>query len=77
MEIHLQHWHQVMPGVILDVHYEETVTDLEGQVRRILDFCGLEFEQSCVDFHLSDRAVAVNAPYRDNTTAAAVRMIDS
>ena len=53
----MKHWQEVLPGKVLDVHYEETVTDLESQVRRILDFCGLDFEQSCVDFHLSDRAV--------------------
>lgn len=53
----MKHWREVLPGKVLDVHYEETVTDLENTVRRILDFCGLEFEQSCVDFHLSDRAV--------------------
>jgi hypothetical protein len=33
------------------------VDDLEGQVRRILDYCGLPFEQACVDFHQTDRAV--------------------
>jgi hypothetical protein len=53
----MKHWHEVLPGKVLDVHYEETVHDLEGQVRRILDFCGLPFEQSCIDFHETDRAV--------------------
>ena len=32
----MTHWHSALPGKILDVHYEETVTDLEGQVRRVL-----------------------------------------
>ena len=53
----MRHWKEMLPGKVLDVHYEETVTGLEDQVRRILDHCGLPFEQSCVDFHLSDRAV--------------------
>lgn len=53
----IKHWHKVLPGKILDVHYEETVHDVESQVRRILDFCSLPFEQSCVDFHQTDRAV--------------------
>ena len=53
----INHWHNVMPGKILDVHYEETVTDLESQVRRILDHCGLPFEESCVRFHETKRAV--------------------
>lgn len=53
----MQHWHRVLPGKVLDVHYEETVTDLETQVRRILAHCGLEFEDSCVQFHQTDRPV--------------------
>ena len=53
----MDHWHSVMPGFILDVQYEEVVEDVEGQVRRILDFCGLAFEPSCVEFHKTDRAV--------------------
>ena len=39
------------------MRYEDVVDDLEGQVRRILDFCGLEFEEACVNFHETDRAV--------------------
>jgi hypothetical protein len=39
------------------VHYEETVTDLEGQVRRILEHCGLPFEEACIRFHETERPV--------------------
>jgi tetratricopeptide (TPR) repeat protein len=53
----MKHWHSVLPGKVLDVHYEETVTDLEGQVQRILEHCGLPFEESCVRFHETERAV--------------------
>lgn len=53
----MQHWHAVLPGKVLDVHYEETVIDLEGQVRRILEHCGLPFEEACVRFHETARAV--------------------
>ena len=53
----MKYWQEVLPGKVLDVHYEETVDDLENQVRRILDFCGLPFEQNCVDFHQTERAV--------------------
>ena len=53
----IKHWHQVLPGKILDVHYEQTVDDLETQVRRVLDFCELPFEQSCIDFHQTERAI--------------------
>ena len=53
----MDHWHSVLPGKILDVHYEETVDDLEAQVRRILEFCGLPFEEACLNFHENERAV--------------------
>ncbi len=53
----MQHWHRVLPGKVLDVHYEETVTDLETQVRRILAHCGLPFEDACLRFHETQRAV--------------------
>ena len=53
----MDHWHSVLPGFVLDVHYEDVVTDLEAQVRRMLDFCGLPFEEACVNFHATKRAV--------------------
>jgi tetratricopeptide (TPR) repeat protein len=53
----MDHWDQVLPGEVLLVRYEEVVADLEVQVRRLLDFCGLPFEEACVRFHETDRAV--------------------
>lgn len=53
----IQHWHEVLPDKVLDVHYEDTVLDLEGQVRRVLNHCGLEYEESCVRFHENPRSV--------------------
>ena len=53
----MQHWHKVLPGRILDVQYEEVVDDLETHVRRLLDYCELPFEESCVNFHQTQRAV--------------------
>jgi tetratricopeptide (TPR) repeat protein len=53
----MDHWHEVFPGEILDVHYENNVTNLETQVRQILDFCGLPFEEQCLRFHETKRAV--------------------
>jgi len=53
----MDHWNEVLPGKVLDVHYEETVIDLEGQVARILEHCGLPFEEQCVRFHETERAV--------------------
>lgn len=53
----MDHWHTVLPGKIMKVQYEDVVADLEGQVKRLLNFCELPFEQSCVDFHQTDRSV--------------------
>jgi tetratricopeptide (TPR) repeat protein len=53
----MDHWNRVLPGKILQVRYEEVVADLETQVRRLLDFCGLPFEEACLSFHETERAV--------------------
>lgn len=53
----MTHWHDVLPGKVLDVHYEQTVLDLERQVREILEFCGLPFEEQCVRFHETERSI--------------------
>jgi tetratricopeptide (TPR) repeat protein len=53
----MEHWHAVLPGRILRVEHETVVEDLEGSVRRILDFCGLDFEPACVEFHKTERSV--------------------
>ena len=53
----MDHWHEVLPGKVLDVHYEEVVADLAGQVARVLEHCGLEWEDSCLNFHRTSRPV--------------------
>ena len=53
----MRHWDEVLPGRVLRVMHEDVVEDLEGNVRRLLDFCGLEFEPACVDFHKNERSV--------------------
>jgi tetratricopeptide (TPR) repeat protein len=53
----MRHWDEVLPGRILRVQHEDVVDDLEGNVRRILNFCGLEFEPECVEFHKTERSV--------------------
>ena len=47
----------MLPGRILRVCYEDVVEDLEGSVRRILEFCGLKFETGCMEFHKTKRNV--------------------
>ncbi|WP_233840458.1 tetratricopeptide repeat-containing sulfotransferase family protein [Dyella sp. 2HG41-7] len=53
----MQHWDQALPGRVLRVHHEDVVDDLEGNVRRILDFCDLPFEPACLEFHKTERSV--------------------
>lgn len=51
------HWHRVFPAPILRIDYEETVTDLEGTARRLLDAVGLPWDSACLDFHRTRRIV--------------------
>jgi tetratricopeptide (TPR) repeat protein len=53
----MRHWDAVLPGRVLRVQYEDVVADLEGNVRRLLEHCGLEFESACVEFHRTERSV--------------------
>jgi hypothetical protein len=54
----MAHWHRVLPpGRILDVRYEDVVADLEGQARRIVAHCGLNWDPHCLAFHQTDRPV--------------------
>ncbi len=46
-----------MPGKILRVDYEDVVVDTEGEIRRILSWCGLPWEDGCARFYESDRVV--------------------
>ncbi len=53
----MDHWHEVLPGRVLTVQYEELVNDVDNQVRRLLDYCDLPFEESCLRFYETDRPV--------------------
>ena len=50
-------WQKVFPGQILLVEYEDVVANLDRSVKRILDYCDLPFEKTCLDFHKTERAV--------------------
>ena len=57
-EAQMAHWTQALPaGAILEVRYEDVVADLEGQARRMLAHCGLDWDDRVLDFHATDRAV--------------------
>lgn len=53
----MDHWDAVLPGKVLRVQHEDVLDDLEGQTRRMLEFIGVPFEQACLDFHKTERAV--------------------
>lgn len=53
----MDHWQEVLPDFVLQVNNEDVIDDLEVQVRRILDFCELPFENSCLNFHRTRRNI--------------------
>jgi predicted Zn-dependent protease len=53
----MRHWDTVLPARVLRMQHEDVIDDLEGSVRKMLDYCGLEFEPACIDFHKNARSV--------------------
>ena len=53
----MRHWNGALPGRVLRIQHEDLVDDLEGNVHRLLDYCGLEFEPACIEFYKTERSV--------------------
>lgn len=53
----MRHWSEALPGRVLTVQHEDLVENLESTVRRMLDFCGLQFESACLKFYETVRNV--------------------
>jgi tetratricopeptide (TPR) repeat protein len=54
----MAHWRSVLPpGAMIEVSYEDVVDDLEGQARRLIDYCGLPWDDRCLAFHKNTRTV--------------------
>ena len=53
----MEHWDRVLPGKVLHVQHEALVDDFESHVRRILDFCGLQFEPACLEYYKTERRI--------------------
>jgi tetratricopeptide (TPR) repeat protein len=53
----MEHWRKVLPVPVLEVDYEETVADLEGVARKLVAWCGLAWEPTCLEFHRTRRPV--------------------
>ena len=52
----MEHWHDVLPGVIHTVEYEKIVDDIEGKTRLMLDACGLDWQAQCLKFYENKEA---------------------
>lgn len=53
----MNHWAKTLPNPILEVNYESVIADIRGTIQRLLDFCGLEWEDACMEFHKTERKV--------------------
>jgi len=53
----MKHWREVLPGVMLEVRYEENVADVEGAAKGLIDYLGLEWDENCLNFYNTDRPV--------------------
>ena len=53
----MHHWEKVLPGKILRVNNEDVISDLDEQVKRILEFLDLPFEEECISFYETNRSV--------------------
>ena len=53
----MRHWDDVLPGTVLRVNHEDVVDNLEREVRRMLEFCGVEFESACLTYYETERNV--------------------
>ncbi len=51
------HWRSVLPSPVHEQPYESLVTSLESESRRLVEFCGLDWDERCLDFHLTERSV--------------------
>jgi len=53
----MAHWHSILPGFLYDIKYEDLIDDQEGQSRALIAQCGLEWDDACLDFHKTERAI--------------------
>jgi hypothetical protein len=55
------HYDRVLPGRVHRVYHEDMVRDPEAEIRRLLEYCGLPFEESCLRFYETDRGVRTSS----------------
>ncbi|HTK84356.1 MAG TPA: sulfotransferase [Patescibacteria group bacterium] len=76
----MNHWKEVLPREhLLEIRYEDLVTDLEGETRKMIKFCGLGWQASCLEFHRTERPVntaslsQVRSPLYNTSVSRAAR----
>ena len=57
----MDHWREIFPEYIYDIEYESLVSNLDDEVKRILDFCDLKFEEDCVNFYQNKRSIVTSS----------------
>lgn len=62
-------WNEVLPGCMLNLKYEELVTDLETNVRRLIKHCGLEWDDRCLEFYRTERNIRTPSRWQVRTPA--------
>ena len=60
----MDHWRAVLPGRFLDLRYEDLVAEPEPRMRELLDFCELEWDETCLDFHKIRRPVSTASAHQ-------------
>ena len=53
----MQYWQKSLPGFICDISYEELIADQAGQTAKLLEHCGLPWDEACLSFHKAGRSV--------------------
>lgn len=53
----MEYWNRVLPGFMFELQYEDMVADQEGMTRKLLEFCELPWDESCLQFHKSERTI--------------------
>lgn len=53
----MDHWDDVLPGRVHRVQYEDMIADSDTEIRKLLDYCGLDFEENCLRFWETERAI--------------------
>jgi hypothetical protein len=53
----LDHWQATLAARLFVLRYERLVNDAESEIRRLLEFLDLPFDERCLEFHLTDRVV--------------------